>query len=130
MQRPTKHVAATAGLVALGALSGWSIPALMRAGHAAAASAADAGISINGAPSALPPGAAPNYHAIFQQNQAAVVSITTAGMTRVAEEQPDSGDLFGRGGPGDGSGDNEEGIMWVRGDSATPLYWNRPDKSA
>jgi acetyl-CoA synthetase len=27
-------------------------------------------------------------------------------------------------------GVNEEGIMWVRGDSATPLYWNRPDKSA
>jgi len=26
--------------------------------------------------------------------------------------------------------DNEEGIMWVRGDSNTPLYWNRPDKSA
>jgi acetyl-CoA synthetase len=26
--------------------------------------------------------------------------------------------------------DNEEGILWVRGDSATPLYWNRPDKSA
>jgi acetyl-CoA synthetase len=27
-------------------------------------------------------------------------------------------------------GDDEEGIMWVRGDSSTPLYWNRPDKSA
>jgi benzoate-CoA ligase family protein len=27
-------------------------------------------------------------------------------------------------------GDSEEGILWVRGDSATPLYWNRPDKSA
>ena len=27
-------------------------------------------------------------------------------------------------------GDNEEGIMWVRGNSNTPLYWNRPDKSA
>jgi benzoate-CoA ligase family protein len=27
-------------------------------------------------------------------------------------------------------GDNEEGILWVRGDSASPLYWNRPDKSA
>src|SRR5229473_1031662 len=27
-------------------------------------------------------------------------------------------------------GDKEEGIMWVRGDSSTPLYWNRPDKSA
>jgi benzoate-CoA ligase family protein len=25
--------------------------------------------------------------------------------------------------------DNEEGLLWVRGDSATPLYWNRPDKS-
>ena len=27
-------------------------------------------------------------------------------------------------------GDNEEGLLWVRGDSNTPLYWNRPDKSA
>jgi benzoate-CoA ligase family protein len=27
-------------------------------------------------------------------------------------------------------GDNEEGILWVRGDSATPVYWNRPDKSS
>jgi acyl-coenzyme A synthetase/AMP-(fatty) acid ligase len=26
--------------------------------------------------------------------------------------------------------DGEEGIMWVRGDSNTPLYWNRPDKTA
>jgi benzoate-CoA ligase family protein len=26
--------------------------------------------------------------------------------------------------------DGEEGILWVRGDSSTPLYWNRPDKSA
>jgi benzoate-CoA ligase family protein len=27
-------------------------------------------------------------------------------------------------------GDDDEGILWVRGDSNTPLYWNRPDKSA
>jgi len=27
-------------------------------------------------------------------------------------------------------GDNVEGILSVRGDSNTPLYWNRPDKSA
>jgi benzoate-CoA ligase family protein len=27
-------------------------------------------------------------------------------------------------------GDNEEGILWVRGDSNTPLYWNRPEKTA
>jgi acetyl-CoA synthetase len=26
-------------------------------------------------------------------------------------------------------GDGEEGILWVRGDSNTPRYWNRPDKS-
>jgi acetyl-CoA synthetase len=26
--------------------------------------------------------------------------------------------------------DNEEGILWVRGDSSAPFYWNRPDKSA
>ena len=33
---------------------------------------------------------------------------------------------------GDGNevADNVEGIMWVRGDSNTPLYWNRPDKTA
>jgi benzoate-CoA ligase family protein len=27
-------------------------------------------------------------------------------------------------------GDDQEGILWVRGDSNTPLYWNRPDKTA
>jgi benzoate-CoA ligase family protein len=27
-------------------------------------------------------------------------------------------------------GDNQEGILWVRGDSNTPLYWNRPDKTS
>src|SRR5262245_24134995 len=27
-------------------------------------------------------------------------------------------------------GNSEEGIVWVRGESNTPLYWNRPDKSA
>jgi benzoate-CoA ligase family protein len=27
-------------------------------------------------------------------------------------------------------GDDAEGVLWVRGDSNTPLYWNRPDKSA
>jgi benzoate-CoA ligase family protein len=26
--------------------------------------------------------------------------------------------------------DDEEGILWVRGDSNTPMYWNRPNKSA
>jgi len=35
-----------------------------------------------------------------------------------------------RDGDGREVADNEEGILWVRGDSNTPLYWNRPDKSA
>jgi benzoate-CoA ligase family protein len=35
-----------------------------------------------------------------------------------------------RGTDGRDVSDGEEGILWVRGDSATPLYWNRPDKSA
>ena len=26
--------------------------------------------------------------------------------------------------------DGEEGILWVRGDSNAPCYWNRPDKTA
>jgi acetyl-CoA synthetase len=26
--------------------------------------------------------------------------------------------------------DGEEGILWVRGDSNTPVYWNQPDKTA
>jgi benzoate-CoA ligase family protein len=33
-------------------------------------------------------------------------------------------------GDGRNVADGEEGILWVRGDSNTPLYWNRPDKSA
>jgi len=27
-------------------------------------------------------------------------------------------------------GDGEEGILWVRGDSSAPYYWNRPEKTA
>lgn len=103
MQRPSRNVAAAAGLVALGALGGWSLPAMMRPGNAAEANTANSAASIGDASGALPAGAAPNYHAIFQQNQAAVVGITTAGMTHVADEQPfNFGDLFGHGnGPGD-----------------------------
>ena len=28
------------------------------------------------------------------------------------------------------SRDGESGILWVRGDSSAPCYWNRPDKTA
>jgi benzoate-CoA ligase family protein len=39
-------------------------------------------------------------------------------------------DIALRDSDGNDVGDNVEGILWVRGDSNTPLYWNRPDKSA
>ncbi len=32
--------------------------------------------------------------------------------------------------PGGETADGEEGILWVRGDSNAPCYWNRPDKTA
>lgn len=35
-----------------------------------------------------------------------------------------------RDGDGREVGDGEEGILWVRGDSNSPGYWNRPDKTA
>ena len=33
-------------------------------------------------------------------------------------------------GQGRAVADGEEGILWVRGDSNSPFYWNRPDKTA
>jgi acetyl-CoA synthetase len=35
-----------------------------------------------------------------------------------------------RGADGREVADGEEGILWVRGDSNSPCYWNRPDKTA
>ena len=35
-----------------------------------------------------------------------------------------------RDGDGREVSDGEEGILWVRGDSNAPCYWNRPDKTA
>jgi acetyl-CoA synthetase len=35
-----------------------------------------------------------------------------------------------RGKDGRPAGEGEEGILWVRGDSNMPQYWNRPDKTA
>jgi acetyl-CoA synthetase len=35
-----------------------------------------------------------------------------------------------RDGDGRAVADGEEGILWVRGDSNSPGYWNRPDKTA
>jgi benzoate-CoA ligase family protein len=39
-------------------------------------------------------------------------------------------DIALRDSDGNEVGEGTEGILWVRGDSNTPLYWNRPEKSA
>jgi serine protease Do len=110
MQRPIKRLATGGALVALGALTGWSVPALTRTAIAPAA-AATAVDPVMGSASAITPASAPNYRAIFQQNEAAVVGITSAGETKVADSRSfDFGNLFGfdpfdRDGSHDGSDD-------------------------
>jgi serine protease Do len=90
-----KLVWAAAGLFSFGAITGFSAPSLL---HTVGSDSATlpAAATAEPAPGAIPPGTAPNYHAIFKRNEAAVVSITSVGATKIAAEQPfDSGNLFG-----------------------------------
>jgi serine protease Do len=76
-----------AGLLAVGAATGLSAPALL---HAAVPAAADATSEPSRAPVPPQPIAlttAPNYRAIVASNQAAVVGITTAGPVNTASAQ-------------------------------------------
>jgi benzoate-CoA ligase family protein len=61
---------------------------------------------------------------IYLSNQAETKKLGAAGLRvpgyEIALRDSDGNDV----------GDDVEGILWVRGDSNTPLYWNRPDKSA
>ncbi len=98
-----KHLAwAAAGLFALGGVTGWSAPSLLHAPAAAdtAAAVPDApapDASATTYPSAIPPGTAPDYQAIYAHNEAAVVRITTVGETRVSDQQQfDFGNPFGQ----------------------------------
>lgn len=96
MQRPVKRLATGGALVALGALTGWSLPALVRTSIGAPATAAAAIPPAVTSLDTISPGSAPNYRAIFQQNEAAVVGITSAGETQVADSRSfDFGNLFG-----------------------------------
>ena len=61
---------------------------------------------------------------IYLSNRAESKKLGSAGL-RVPGYEVELKDKDGR-----TVGDNEEGILWVRGDSNTPLYWNRPDKTA
>jgi serine protease Do len=83
-----------AGLLAVGTATGLSAPTLLQStAPAAADSTTGAGVS-----HAIPPATAPNYRAIVERNQAAVVGITTAGAMNTAAQE------FNFGGP---SGDND-----------------------
>jgi serine protease Do len=95
---------AAVGIFAVGAVSGWSAPALLHS----SSNVALAGTAPSSSPSALmpaamsagaaiAPGSAPNYRAIVADNQASVVGITTASQVPVADTTP-----FGN----DGDGDN------------------------
>src|SRR5271165_4010675 len=104
MKTPTSLIAgAVAGVFALGALTGWLAPSMLRS--------AQAGTVVNAAPAAaatappagaIPLGTAPNYRAIVAQNRGAVVGITTAGEMKVAGGLPFRGIPFGN----DDGGDN------------------------
>jgi len=92
MQLRTKTLAWTAaGIFTVGAVTGWSAPAPVSPGTAAshARSDGDAVAVPAVAPLSGPAnGGAPNYRAIVAHNQAAVVSITTAGDLNVSASSP------------------------------------------
>jgi serine protease Do len=81
---------AAAGIFAVGAVSGWAAPALLRTSQTA-----DHPTATDAPPAAIAPVSAPNYRAIVAQNQAAVVGISVEGRTQVSSQMPDLGNLFG-----------------------------------
>jgi len=91
---------AAAGVFAVGAVTGWIAPAVLRSAHADAVMGAPAAsASTPTPPAAVPLGTAPNYRAIVAQNRGAVVGITTAGEMKVAQS-------FGGNSFDDNGGDN------------------------
>src|SRR5882672_12028096 len=84
-----------AGLLAVGTATGLSAPALLQSTAQTAPAATDsttAGASLS---HAIPPATAPNYRAIVEHNQAAVVGITTAGAMDTSAQEFNFGGPFG-----------------------------------
>jgi serine protease Do len=85
-----------AGLLAVGTATGLSAPTMLQT---AAAQTAPATVDSTtpGAPSAhaIPPATVPNYRAIVERNQAAVVGITTAGAMDTSAQEFNFGGPFG-----------------------------------
>jgi serine protease Do len=87
MRSPTKLVAgAAAGVFALGALSGWIAPNLLKAEPSMSATAPGPA-----AKEPIPLGTAPNYRAIVAQNRDSVVGITIEGEMKVSSDTPFGG---------------------------------------
>src|ERR1700690_56780 len=97
---------AAAAVFAVGALTGWMAPAVLRSARAdTVATAPDSFAGTAAKPAAasstpiptgpIPLGTAPNYRAIVAQNRDAVVGITTAGEMKVASGQPSGPNQFG-----------------------------------
>ncbi len=71
---------AVAGVFAVGAVTGWMAPAILRSAHADTVMSAPAALATPPLqPAAVPLGTAPNYRAIVAHTRGAVVGITTAG---------------------------------------------------
>jgi len=75
-----------AGLFAVGTATGLAAPSFLQSGPAAPADSSAASGGAAQPFQAIAPAAAPNYRAIVQRNQAAVVGITTQGPTPTAGE--------------------------------------------
>jgi serine protease Do len=84
-----------AGLLAVGTATGLSAPTLLQSTAQTAPAAADSTTAGTTSSHAIPPATVPNYRAIVERNQAAVVGITTAGAMDTSAQE------FNFGGPGD-----------------------------
>jgi serine protease Do len=83
---------AAAGVFAVGAVTGWAAPALLRTGQSANNTVSAVNVV---APGPIAPATAPNYRAIVAQNQAAVVGVSIEGHAKVSSQTPDFGEMFG-----------------------------------
>jgi serine protease Do len=79
-----------AGLLAVGTATGLSAPTLLQSAVQTAL-AADSTTAAPTVSHAIPPATAPNYRAIVERNQAAVVAITTAGAMDTSAQESDFG---------------------------------------
>jgi serine protease Do len=130
MHAHTRSLAwAAAGIFAVGAVTGWTAPALLQVG--AAAPAANVAAAVNTTPAMVPamvPGGAPNYRAIVAANGASVVGITTASALPVAAsgldgangDRGDLGDLGDLGDEGDSNGGGNDPFRFFFPDGQGP----------